>query len=453
MVWFGPQQVEFRPPTMLLDGNQLSTLPKIMRHQSFVEASVIKAVSSEKGAVLQVTKNESEPRRYFDIGSYHELDDADQKQAVWLATYYTGRSASDIQQIDFMTEFAEDYPEINRLLPVYRLQFAGEDELTAFVYTETNTLASLNNRYKQLLQSAFQNIHTLAWLNDFSWGRLVLIGLFMVCLIAMVILGLSLIFLIRPRANYIASRRLHRAMAYIIWLPILGWSTSGFYHLIQFEIVESVSGVRLGDELNLKEMSWSDLSQNFLYAEAAPVNSVSLVKGSNDRLLWRISFTPSSDNTGLTRNQRFDGVVTEGGVRYLDARTGELVATDDEEQAMLLASIASGLEESNIIAKEKIMRFGADYDFRNKRLPVWKVSYDNEEQLQVFVDPSTGVLVDRNRSIDRTESFVFGVFHKWVHLAPVIGRQWRDGLILLTLLLCLWGAAYGVRILLNNRRR
>ena len=198
---------------MLLDGNQLSTLPKIMRHQSFVEASVIKAVASEKGAVLQVTKNESEPRRYFDIGSYHELDDADQKQAVWLATYYTGRSASDIQQIDFMTEFAEDYPEINRLLPVYRLQFAGEDELTAFVYTETNTLASLNNRYKQLLQSAFQNIHTLAWLNDFSWGRLVLIGLFMVCLIAMVILGLSLIFLIRPRANYIASRRLHRAMA------------------------------------------------------------------------------------------------------------------------------------------------------------------------------------------------------------------------------------------------
>ena len=101
----------------------------------------------------------------------------------------------------------------------------------------------------------------------------------------------------------------------------------------------------------------------------------------------------------------------------------------------------------------KVTRFGPDYDFRNKRLPVWRVDFAEEIGLRIFVDPTTGILVDQNRQVDRAESWSFSILHKWNHLNPLMGRFYRDVFIVGTLLICLVMTVFGIVMLLKNRKR
>ena len=70
---------------------------------------------------------------------------------------------------------------------------------------------------------------------------------------------------------------------------------------------------------------------------------------------------------------------------------------------------------------EVVTRFGPDYDFRNKRLPVWRVDYGAPVKASVFVDTASGVLVDRVADREKPERLVFSLIHKWNFLFP-IGR-------------------------------
>ena len=97
-----------------------------------------------------------------------------------------------------------------------------------------------------------------------------------------------------------------------------------------------------------------------------------------------------------------------------------------------------------------ITRFGDGYDFRNKRLPVWRVAFRDESRRHLFIDPVTGVLVDQSRQVDRRESWVFSVMHKWNPLA-VIGRQNRDIVVVCVLLLALGFTVLGYMMLLRKR--
>ena len=101
---------------------------------------------------------------------------------------------------------------------------------------------------------------------------------------------------------------------------------------------------------------------------------------------------------------------------------------------------------------ERITRFGPDYDFRNKRLPVWKVSLADPAGTQLFVDPATGVLVDQSRAIDRAERWSFSILHKWNHLTGITGRAGRDALMVATLMLALFAAVLGGIMLIRRGR-
>lgn len=80
---------------------------------------------------------------------------------------------------------------------------------------------------------------------------------------------------------------------------------------------------------------------------------------------------------------------------------------------------------------EQINRFGSLYDFRNKRLPVWQASYEDEV---IFIDPAQQVLVERVSQPEQWERWSFSTLHKWNFMTPFIGRSNRD--ILVVVLLC-----------------
>jgi len=104
------------------------------------------------------------------------------------------------------------------------------------------------------------------------------------------------------------------------------------------------------------------------------------------------------------------------------------------------------LTVDKIISIEKVTRFGPDYDFRNKRLPVWRIAIDNDQADVLFVDVASGVLVDRVNSASRIEGYSFSFLHKWNFLTAPIGRENRDALIVFVLTLALLLALLGVRL-------
>ena len=477
MSWFGPQAVKFYPPSLKLTPQQYQGLIHVIESNELKTAHMIKVIPSSKEALVQLTEGEKQPRRYFSLASGKELPgdelpNYDQQQAKWLASYYTGRGADEIEKIHWQTEFDESYPSVNRLLPVYRVRFAGGDGLTAYVYTETNALATLTNDFRQQLQGIFQVLHTWSWLNKFDNARVLLVGLFMLSLLAMCVAGIGLVIVLKSRRIPQASRRWHRVLSYALWLPLLGWSTSGFYHLLKAAYIEPVSGLRLSQEMHLDNRQWADINNILGRYEGQSINAVALIEGKSvegqlvegpsvkrkattdkQQLFYRLSLSQSNNSQSHSPSERFSGKASEQSAVYINAVSGQLREKNDQAQARYLALQHTGYEDGSIVNVSKVARFGPDYDFRNKRLPVWRVDFTEEVGLRIFVDPTTGILVDQNRQVDRAESWSFSILHKWNHLNPIMGRFYRDVFIVGTLLVCLLMTVFGIVMLLKNRKR
>ena len=110
------------------------------------------------------------------------------------------------------------------------------------------------------------------------------------------------------------------------------------------------------------------------------------------------------------------------------ANSGEVWRQGDRELALQLGEGFTGVPRQAIESVELVTRFGPEYDFRNKRLPVWRLNYGAPVQASVFVDTATGVLADISPDAAKAERWSFSYLHKWNFLS-VWGRQVHNGVV------------------------
>ncbi len=456
MTWTGPQAAQALPPQAQFPAEAVARIPVILQQHNITAAAIVKLVPGEQGNVLQVSSDDKQPRRYFALDTGNEIIDGDQQQALWLARHYyskddAGKTDFPVSRMEYLTAFDASYPWVNRLLPVYRFTLDDAEHTTLTVHTETGALADINNDWKLTLQSIFQQLHTFRWLEHLSAARTVLMLFFLSSLLATVLAGGALLYNMPKRNIPNQKRRWHRRLAHFIWIPLLGFVASGIYHLLYSELNTETRGLRLLAPLHLTDSTAfanAALPQQALYA----INLIQV----QDQLLLRASLAPVSTqghahhganpNTDARaqRTARFDGISKEHGAVYFDARTGTTADINDEQVARTLAANFLHADEALIIRSEKITRFGPDYDFRNKRLPVWRVDFNTAQQDSVYIDVASGVLVDTANNKTRAESYSFSFLHKWNMLTPLTGREWRDGGIFATLSLALLLATLGL---------
>ena len=119
-----------------------------------------------------------------------ESSGAEQHHAERLARWYGGETQAPLTAIERIDAFDGDYGYVQRLLPVWRLRFARDDGLVAYVSTVEDRLAGLSDDRKQAFQRAFRAVHSWAWLPSplrNAWINLLLCGL-----AGTVLLGLTL---------------------------------------------------------------------------------------------------------------------------------------------------------------------------------------------------------------------------------------------------------------------
>lgn len=433
MAWTGPQTKLMHPPTMELSGNELTAIPRIVEYNGLKNANIAKYVPYKDQMLLQVTEGYESQRRYFHSSSYNELKDHDEKQAIWLASHYM-QADLPIRNIEFIDSFSDEYPSINRLLPVYQINFDTQDNLSILIHTETQAVAAITNDWKRILRRIFQLFHSLTWLDNYESLRLLLSLIMLTTLVTMTVTGIYLLIKLKRKSqDRIGSRRWHRKLAYIFFVPLFMFLFSGIYHLLNWSGKPDIEGLRLTETLPLQKWQSGVIPEELDQKRIHQISLLWLLDENTKQHspYYRVSV---SNEKSLERNQRekrFAGRQSEKQAIYL--RADNKLSNQLTERDYVHKQASNFLVDGDAISQmNKVTRFGVNYDFRNKRLPVWQV--DTDSGIRLFIDPVSHSLVDRNQVQDRVEQYSFSFLHKWNMLMPLTGRFYRDVLIVLTLL-------------------
>ncbi len=452
---WGPQQAVFFPPSHPVDLTGVRPINETLAGAGIAEAAAIRIVPGDNESLLQVTEDPQAPRRYFRLHDGAELINHDAAHAVFLARHYT-RAEAPVRTVEWIDDFTPNYPPVNRLLPVYKVTFDRKDNLSIYIYTETNAAAGLDNNFKSVLQTGFRWFHTWSWFpKEAEWARVILVALFVGSLLALAVTGGAMIVLIRRKARAPGIRGWHRIAGYAAALPLLMFTSSGLFHLIQHAATPPVKNLTLSPPVSLEGVTfpihdqWTDLSVGL------DVSTVSIIEDADGRLLYRLGIAPprrgGPETPSEIRNARFDGVERTGPALYIDASTGALFEDGDREIALQLGERFTGVSREAIQNAELVTRFGPDYDFRNKRLPVWRLDYGAPINATIFVDTTSGVLADRTPDHAKAEQWSFSYLHKWNFLHP-LGREAQNIIVSFAVVFCLIFMA-GIGLTLDLRRR
>lgn len=446
IAWTGPKAVNFFPPQMNINATHLTNISTILSRHQLTRIIMAKVIPSEQGVVLQVTESNQAPRRYFDLSTGNEYPDFDGAHASWLARYYTGLTNAAITSIDFQTTFDGAYPSVNRLLPVYRITFDTPDHRTAFIYTELGVLASLTNTTKTMGQTMFRMFHTWSWLDGWVHARVFLMMILLVSLIGMAVTGIALISLLNNR-TMTKKRTLHRFISMIVWVPVLMFSISGVYHLLHAAYTDNDSALKLGDPMTLSPSEITHETAWFNQYQSLKLNAISLVKGPNNQRLFRLGISNGGSDQAMSRSKQFDGVSIEKNAIYVDSTSGKASSVTDQDMAKFFAGHYMDIAHSQMKDVRLVTHFSPTYDFRNKRLPVWKIELDTPKKDTLFIDPATGMLVDRHIATERFEGYSFSFLHKWTFLRPFVDRIVRDVIMVIIVLLAIVSTVIGLLML------
>lgn len=454
---FGPQQARFFPPEAPIDLAGIRPIPETLAAAGITSAQAIKVAPGPQGALLQVTETQDKPRRWFRLEDGAELKGHDSDQAIWLARHYMALPATPVRAVEWVDRFSDDYPAVNRLLPVWKVRFDRADNLEVLIYTETGAVAAVSNDWKSSLQRAFQWVHTWSFLpRNAEAARILLITALVGALLALAVTGTAMLILIRRKVRAPGSRGWHRIAGYALALPLLMFTSSGIFHLVQYGWDEPTRTLTLAPALTPTTGDFGLHDQWTSITDGLPVSGVSLIQTNDGQQLYRLALAPDRKGGPATpadiRNARFDGVQPTGPALYLDAKTGQPWAPGDRELALQLGDRVTGAPRTAIRKAEPVIRFGPGYDFRNKRLPVWQLDYGPPVNATLFVDTATGVLADRTDNSAKPERLSFSILHKWNFLFP-LGRNVQNaivsGVVLASILLM---ALLGLQMDLKRRR-
>jgi len=350
--------------------------------------------------------------RWFNASSGAELVDAETQQAEKLARALVGDAHSEIRSMTRVTEFGRDYPSINKLLPVWRVEFARDDGMIAFVDTEGQRLAALSDQTKRTLMSVFVLLHTWAWASEpvKQIGISVMLGLTLVTMLA----GLVM-YLIRLRAktlrhNQPRMRRFHRQLGLVAGVAGICIALSGLFHLWFSRTPPVVPA----------PAALANLPQ--LHAIPAGLTGLTAVNVAG-QTLWLVQGAAKPMQGGEHAHHAAAAEKPNPLPTYLNHH-GQAVAGAAELHAATLMQ-AMGVSAAPIQSIELISKFGGEYGFFQKRLPVYRVNLANTAQSSWYIEPATGQFSNLVEQRDRLEGYSFAYLHKW-HWLDGLGKTTRD---------------------------
>ncbi|WP_150002239.1 PepSY domain-containing protein [Iodidimonas gelatinilytica] len=451
MVWLSPRPASFSTPVWPLELGGAQAPGAIMEGAGISSAVEVRAVRTGPEAAKTandyylIREGADGPRRYFNPQTGAEQPDGDRMRAEALARYYSGDQSSPIKSADYLTQHTADYPANNPLLPVWRVVFDRSDRITVYVDTGSGRLATIGNRKRDAILTVFTNVHTMSFLPaGAEWARVMLIGLLIGSLFAAAVLGLGLLILLRARRKATMDRKWHRILAHAAVIPALMFSSSGLYHLLHASTLLSAAPsvvpqtrFSASELLGLKGDDMAAMAQT--HAATQAVTGLSAARSEAGDLVWRVALAAPQQSAGHSAlahahhgampDQVMSAAKALPTALWIKGDSGALMENAAQDIARALATKATGLGENRIVSMDQVHGFTPEYGFLNKRLPVWRVAFDDPETPLLFVDAADAVVAATVSKADVREGKFFNTIHKWSFL-DWMGQKPRDVVIM-----------------------
>jgi PepSY-associated TM region len=371
-----------------------------------------------------------------------------------------------------LTDFSEEYNEVNRLMPVYRVAFDRPDGIRIYVETTQDRFALAVDNRRAAFNRVFEYIHTYQWLGFLGKGKqlveFLLIGLAFVT----TLLGICIFFSTSskrvPGNTYVRARRNHRYTAIVISLFTLAFTFSGAYHALaklkdtprrQYVARCAAGGLRpdiaaltvavgqgpmgIGASGDSGVIGGSSVNGG-----SGVIAGLGLVNIDGDRY-WQVRVLDKPGGAGsksYKKDLMREMQASAPTVDYVRVSDGRLLPDGEQRYARWLATQFSGRPESEVVSTTLVTRFDRDYNFTDKRLPVWRVAYPVNHHERYYVETASGALAVRVDDLDLIESYSFALLHKHEFLGG-LGKSVKDfstmfwaaaQILLVTLGLVLW---------------
>jgi hypothetical protein len=395
---------------------------------------------------------EAQGRAYWiDARSGSVQADGERRWAERLARHFAGDTQSPIRDVTLLLSFNNDYHYIDRLLPVWQVTFDRPDGLRAYVDPASGRLSTLTDRRKDWTGKLFRWMHSWSPIQSSPWIQGVMLGLLLTTA-GIAAAGLAVYVRLWRRAALGVARpaavRWHRRLALPAAVVALALPLSGALHLA----VKSWQGdpTAPAPPLSFTATELRASLPDVLRALAAggPVAALTLTR-LEGRPVW-IALPP----VALATSAHHGGPENPPPPvdRYVDAVSGVEIADGASRHAAALARRHAGLPPDAQAHAEAVHRFGGDYGFAFKRLPVMAVEFPERPSETWFVETRTGALAAHLTPLNRFEDWVFGVVHKWSFLDPAVGKGGRETLQSLAALALVLTVALGLSRHLSRRR-
>jgi hypothetical protein len=449
--WFSPKiSNQFIIP-QVLDKAQISlSIQDVLEKNKIEVFKNFRLVRFQGNTYYQVKIHDSEIL-YFDTQSAQKLENGEQRYAEHLARYFLDDQKSAVKGIRQQTEFDGEYKFINRLLPVWRIDFDRSDDMTIYVETSSDRLGTFNTSSRKVFLWVFDNFHNWSFLGEITnnWVRIsvmiVLLGIISLSAFSgLFIYGLFWKrFKTQPQSitKQGMLRRYHRQIGLATALVTFTFAFSGAYHATRKyspnllpEMVHSASfkTTELSKSLFELDLDWSRL------------HNLSVVKINNTPYFQ--AFYKGTDES-------------QPQIIYLQALNGKILEDGNHQYAQYLSNyfmakienFTEKFSDANLVDSKDIRTFdNREYGFIFKRLPVIKLAYDSRGNDVFYIETSTSCLAAYISNADRVEGLSFAIFHKFF-LMDWAGKNIRDGIMMFSALGIFAMSILGMKLYVNRR--
>ena len=348
-----------------------------------------------------------------------------------------------VANVSLLNGYDNEYKSINRLLPVYRVSFDRPDGIRIYVETTQDRFSFAMDNRRAVFDEIFRLFHTWGWLDGLGKGRIAVELSFALLAFCTVLLGVCLFFSTRAAKAknnpLVRTRRYHRYTAIVASLFTLFWSFSGGYHAL----TKLISNEDVAEPV---PANFAAVGAGFDYsrlqaAAARPITNLSLAR-INGNVYWRVSLQSQSSKTDGRKDLMKDGKVAFAPVTYVNAADYSVLPDGDRRYAAALAGMFRGEQGvgdvadagsgnvsgagSGALSVTPVTAFNDEYNFTDKRLPVWRVTYPGAGHPRYYVETSSGQLAVFMNDAAYAEGYSFSVFHKH-HFMDWSGKTVRDG--------------------------
>jgi hypothetical protein len=357
-------------------------------------------------------------------------------------------TGSSVGNVSRLTSFDKEYKYVNRLLPVYKVAFNRPDGIRVYVETTQDRFAFAMDNRRATFDSIFQFLHTWAWLDALGNTKLYFIIAISLLAFFTALMGIYIFCISKTKkANghaVLKARRNHRYTAIIGALFTLFWSFSGAWHaLAKFERDDRLDHF-------VSNQFTPDIDLHYARLQCAvrqPISNINLVK-MNEQSWWRVITLPvnktHASHAAMKPMKSMEAKVPA--VTYVNTNDYSILPKGEEQYAAWLASHFSRQTANPVETVTPVTKFNEEYNFTDKRLPVWRVSYAAPYNKRYFVETSTGRLAAKVDDLDLAEGYSFALFHKhhYMDWAGKAARDWSTmwwafvQIIMITIGLMLW---------------